>query len=241
MRPTAPRRPTFRRRLLDGFTLIELLVVITIIAILAGMLLGAIMIGRETARKSASKQLVHQVALALEQYADNYGTPPPEKARGNLYSPECLTVFLAGGIYSGEANHPAIRAGREFLDRKLKLLTDANKNGYPEIVDAWGMPICYNRGEFAPKPGVNPLEWAWQGARNEPIHNPNSYDVLSGNTYGRKIVGDPAKVTLSTYEVKMLEHQSSFTSAHNARYPYKYEYVKSAATSNKENVYIGNW
>ena len=250
MRPTAPRRPTFRRRPLDGFTLIELLVVITIIAILAGMLLGAIIIGRETARKSASRQVVRQVAMAIAQYADTYGEAPPEKAPGNLYSPECLTVFLAGGLLPDEsgnaAEEAAIRAKRDFLKRKTTLLTDADKNGYPEIVDAWGMPVLYSRTRFASLFSGDPSPGRFSNDDNAtsggvPQHNPKTYDVFSGNTYGRVILGDPAKIGVSAYDIKALERNTG-TSEHAARYPYKYEYVKSPGlTNNRDNAYIGNW
>ena len=60
-----------------GFTLIELLVVVSIIAILAGMLLPAISLVRESARKANCGSNQRQIALAMLAYAsENDGVWP---------------------------------------------------------------------------------------------------------------------------------------------------------------------
>ncbi|MFA0759368.1 MAG: hypothetical protein KEFWMYNX_001243 [Candidatus Fervidibacter sp.] len=61
------RRPFFR-----GFTLIELLVVIAIIAILAAILFPVFSQVREKARQVSCLSNTRQIALALQQYAQDY-------------------------------------------------------------------------------------------------------------------------------------------------------------------------
>ena len=55
-----------------GFTLIELLVVIAIIAILAAILFPVFAKAREKARQSSCQSNLKQMAIALEQYSQDY-------------------------------------------------------------------------------------------------------------------------------------------------------------------------
>jgi prepilin-type N-terminal cleavage/methylation domain-containing protein len=59
-----------------GFTLIELLVVIAIIAILIALLLPAVQQAREAARRTACKNNMHQMGIALHNYHDTFGVFP---------------------------------------------------------------------------------------------------------------------------------------------------------------------
>ena len=78
-----------------GASLIEVILVIGIILALSGLLVPAVMRGRESASKTACSNQLRQIGLALQQYHGVYGSFPPGMTHEHGIRPS------AGSLYHG--------------------------------------------------------------------------------------------------------------------------------------------
>jgi prepilin-type N-terminal cleavage/methylation domain-containing protein len=99
----------------SGFTLIEILVVIAIIAILASLLMGAVMMFWNKGPEVTNKNDILQLSTALQKFKSNYGQYPPDMIKlcsnSNLYGNTVLdqqsvsflsnVMFKNLGAYAG--------------------------------------------------------------------------------------------------------------------------------------------
>jgi prepilin-type N-terminal cleavage/methylation domain-containing protein len=72
------------REFTHAFTLIELLVVIAIIAVLAALLLPALARAKDLARRAECKSNLHQLAIALQVYCNDYNNKLPDLRYGTF-------------------------------------------------------------------------------------------------------------------------------------------------------------
>ena len=74
---------TFCQSRRGGFSLVELLVAIAVIGILLALLVPAVQSAREGARRTQCNNNLHQIGLALELHAEQFGEYPKDGERGH--------------------------------------------------------------------------------------------------------------------------------------------------------------
>ncbi len=122
---------TFQKR---GFTLVELLVVIAIIGILVGLLLPAVQAAREAARRMQCSNNMHQLGIALHNYADAHKKFPPGTIGRDPNNP---AVYLS-------KRTPFIRHMLDFLEQGNRgKVYDDNVNWHQQPAANWPIVFSY--------------------------------------------------------------------------------------------------
>jgi prepilin-type N-terminal cleavage/methylation domain-containing protein len=145
-------RRTPVQRIAAGFTLVELLVVIAIIGTLVGLLLPAVQMARESARRSKCMNNVKQTALAFHSHHDANNRLPPARAGDNSNSstthawPVRLLPFVEEMSLYDKFTGGASGPGR-FGIKSLRDTTVMNQAVLTTVISMWNCPTLGRSGE----------------------------------------------------------------------------------------------
>lgn len=157
-----------------AFTLVELLVAMTVIAVLAGLLFGGLMMIRQSARLRGALHVLGQLQVGMDSYRaeDSRKRFPPVNGTDSSLSTRPLPGYARGIL--------EIFQERGFIDRSVATYDDQGR-----ILDPWMRPYCYvlqrpECGTAAPPPAVGLLtapaqtdgssfpDWNWDRTQTPP-------------------------------------------------------------------------
>lgn len=144
----------------SGFTLIELLVVIAIIAILVALLLPAVQQAREAARRSACKNNLKQLGIALHNYHDTFTALPPGWIGASATSATRTTPNVEGnnGFGWGTMLLPSVEAGTVYDQFDFTLMMNDNTGPAPTNRDLLATVLPVFQCPSDPKPDTFEVE-----------------------------------------------------------------------------------
>lgn len=142
-----------------GFTLVELLVVIAIIGVLIALLLPAVQMAREAARRMSCTNNMKQLGLALHNYHDTYLTFPQYNQLGAM-----------AGASSGYAYSIHVKI-LPFIEQTALYdqIVTSTENFYENATGAEGVTVSNNRLAAYVCPSDVPFPEARQGNCNYPV------------------------------------------------------------------------
>ena len=161
-----------------GFTLVELLVVIAIIGILVALLLPAVQMAREAARRMSCENNLKQIALAVQNYESTLGMLPPS------------FCIQPGTVLSGNNGSWSAQA------RILPYLEQETVSDLVRLDVAWDNPVNWNTGVPVMRiPTFRCPSEANRDVRTNASGAPYTMPLNYGFSFGTWLVHNPA-----TYE-----------------------------------------
>lgn len=172
-----------------GFTLVELLVVIAIIGILAAIVVPSYVSIRGQSKRTAMKNDLHRISMALETYQKDFGKYPPtvltEKSddvqlqnavnNGIESLTACLMTKNLNGPYLEWDEKRYANTDRDGVNKNVTNWFFGDKQ-LRELTDIWGNPIIYinSRDYKSPKKIGKYLNRRQQTYAPQPVANPNT-------------------------------------------------------------------
>ena len=148
-----------QRRL--AFTLIELLVVVAIIAILLAILLPVFGAARARARMSACASNLHQLALGVSMYRQDYGEMPPHLSAMNDGYVKSVALFVcpSDGL-------KGIHEGNPRMEGNLYLSSGVSYDYIPMWEQAqelgwWAPAPSFGNGKWDDLTPLLSCQWHW--------------------------------------------------------------------------------
>lgn len=138
-----------RLRKADSFTLIELLAVITIIAILAGLVLGGAGAVRQRAARGQAKAEISAIEAGLARYQMDFGGYPTASnitTTDNRYGQYSTSTYPAAGqalftnLWGATTYGTTSGGGKQYLNVKPSMV---NTSGVNYFIDPWGYAYGY--------------------------------------------------------------------------------------------------